>query len=361
MNSRLLLIITCVIALSACGGAEERKSVYMEKALNSIEKGDLDKARIELKNVLQIDPKDSEAYYQLGKLFEKKKEYRKAYVNYLKAEELNPGHLNNQARLGRFYLLLTNDTDKAKEKIAIVLTKEPLHADGLLLKSALLLKENNIKEAIGVVENSIKTHPGHIESIQFLTSLYVKEGRSTDAEKLLRDSLVIEKQNTSLSSMLASILVANKKYEEAEIIYKDILNKNPDNKLSYENLASFYIQMNDTELAEKTLRESVAYDENDVGRKLVLVRYIKEIKGPEKAIEELNYYINKDNNSGELRTALASLYIVTGDKDAAVDAYKSAITDFSEESTGIVSRVALAHLYMISTTSSTRKRLSGRQ
>ena len=114
MNSRLLLIIASVIALSACGGAEERKSVYMDKAITSIETGDLDKARIELKNVLQIDPKDSEAYYQLGKVYEQQKEYRKAYGNYLKAEELNPQDTRVHAKLGRFYLLLSNDFDKVE-------------------------------------------------------------------------------------------------------------------------------------------------------------------------------------------------------------------------------------------------------
>ena len=101
---RILILTLCAYALISCGGAEERKAVYLEKAKASIEAGDLEKARIELKNVLQIDPKDADAYYQLGKIYEQKKEYRKAYGNYLKAEELNPDLLANQARLGRFYL-----------------------------------------------------------------------------------------------------------------------------------------------------------------------------------------------------------------------------------------------------------------
>ena len=80
MNFRLLLSIALITVLTACGGAEERKAVYMEKAKSSIEAGDLDKARIELKNVLQIDPKDGEAYYQLGKVLEQQQDFRKAYV-----------------------------------------------------------------------------------------------------------------------------------------------------------------------------------------------------------------------------------------------------------------------------------------
>ncbi len=37
MNFRLLLTIAFITALTACGGAEERKAVYMEKAKSSIE------------------------------------------------------------------------------------------------------------------------------------------------------------------------------------------------------------------------------------------------------------------------------------------------------------------------------------
>ena len=44
---RILLLTLCTYALISCGGLEERKAVYMEKAKSSIESGDLDKARIE--------------------------------------------------------------------------------------------------------------------------------------------------------------------------------------------------------------------------------------------------------------------------------------------------------------------------
>ena len=52
---RILLLTLCTYALISCGGAEERKAVYLEKAKASIEAGVFEKARIELKNVLQIE------------------------------------------------------------------------------------------------------------------------------------------------------------------------------------------------------------------------------------------------------------------------------------------------------------------
>ena len=109
---KTLVIISLAYFVVACGGAEERKAAYMEKAKKSLSAGDLDKARIELKNVLQIDPKDAQAYFQLGNIFDRKKEFTKAFSNYRKAAELNPENTEYQAKLGRYYLILAKHIEK---------------------------------------------------------------------------------------------------------------------------------------------------------------------------------------------------------------------------------------------------------
>ncbi len=343
---RILLLILFSYALISCGGAEERKSVYMEKAKLSIEAGNFDKARIELKNVLQIDPKDSEAYYQLGKVHEQKKEYRKAFNNYLKAEELSPELLKNQAKLGRIYLLLANEPDKAQEKIDLILSKEPNNPDGLLLKAATVLRSKNTDGAINITKNIIAENPEHIESVAFLASLYMKDKRLKDAINVLDTTLKKNQNNEKLNKLLAVILVADMDYERAEILYKGFLERNPDSISSYNNLAAFYNQTNDKEKAEATLRASIENDSDDENRILTLIKYIRLTTSNDDAIKELKTHISSNNRLGKLRTALAELFILKGDKDSAVDVYKEAVSDFSEENTGIVSRTALASIYI---------------
>jgi len=343
---KIFILAFFVVSLIACGGAEERKSVYLEKAKASMEAGDLDKARIELKNVLQIDPKDAEAYYQLGKVFEQQKNYRKAYGHYLKAEELNPELLKNQARLGRFYLLLMNDSVKAQEKIDLILSKEPENSDGLLLKAALMLKNNNTDEAINIIKSITVRDVGHIESVLTLASLYIKDKKATDAIDLLDTALKNNKNNEQLNKLLALALVANKNYERAEVIYKDFLERNPDNSSSYNNLASFYNQTDDKAKAEDILRASVDNNPGDKDRILTLIKYIRATKGIDEAIKELESFIVINKGLGVLRTALAELFILNDDKQSAVKVFKEAINDFSEEVTGVSARTALASIYI---------------
>lgn len=346
MNFRMLLSIAFITVLTACGGAEERKAVYMEKAKASIVVGDLDKARIELKNVLQIDPKNGEAYFQLGKIYEQQKEFRKAYGSYLKAEELSPALLSNQAKLGRFYLFLMNDVDKTQGKIDLILSKEPDNSDGLLLKAALMQRKEKTSEAIEIAESIIARDPGHIDSLAFLVALYLKDKKVTEAIDLLDMGIKNNENSEQLNRSLAVILLSNKDYERAEVIYKSFLEMNPDAIASYNNLAFFYNQIDKKDKAEEILRASIENDTKDVTRHLTLIKYIKEVKGVEEAIVEMKKTIASKSGLGELRVALAKLYMLNGDTDSAKTVYLDAIKEFSEEVTGVESRIALVGIYV---------------
>jgi tetratricopeptide (TPR) repeat protein len=346
MNFRLLLSIAFITVLTACGGAEERKAVYMEKAKSSIEAGDLDKARIELKNVLQIDPKDGEAYFQLGKVFEQQQDFRKAYGNYLKAEELSPELLENHARLGRFYLLLMKDSDKAQEKVDLILSKEPENADGLMLKAALILQDKDKAGAIAIAKDVVARDPGYVEGATFLATLYVSDKNNQEAITLLDGALKNNPDNESLNKLLAAILVQDKKYERAEVIYKGFLERNPDITASYNNLAAFYNQTDSKDKAEEILRASIENEPADVERQLTLIKYIRETKGNDEAIAETKKLIESHSGQGKLRTALAELYLLAEDKTAATDVLINAIKDFPEEITGVEARASLAGIYI---------------
>ncbi|MFK5949937.1 MAG: tetratricopeptide repeat protein [Methylococcales bacterium] len=343
---RFFILAFFTTALIACGGAEERKAVYMEKAKASMEAGDFDKARIELKNVLQIDPKDGDAYYQLGKLFEQKKNYRKAYSNYLKAGELNPENLENQAKLGRVYLLLANEPEKAQKKIDFILSKDPDNIDGLLLKASMMLHRKNKSEAIKIVEKINKKVPGHVEAVAFLASLYVSDKEITDAINVLEKALMIKQGNDQLNKLLALYLLQNKDYAKSEMIYKKMLDQHPDNASGYTNLAAFYNLSGNKDKAVETLRASIENDPKDAVRQLILVKFLKEIRGDEAAISELKRLIVKYSGMGKLRIALAELLYQSGEKQEAIKVYKVAISDFFDEETGVESRILLASIYL---------------
>lgn len=339
---RILAITFFTYVLISCGGAEERKSVYMNKAKASIEAGDFDKARIELKNVLQIDPKYAEAYYQMGTVHESLKKYKKAYGMYLKVKELDSNHLDARARLGRIYLLLANDLEKSKEEMEFILEKEANHSGGMLLQAALLSKGGDKSGAIDIAKKVLLNDSENIDGVVFLTSLHVQNKAYSKAIKVLDDALEKNHNNGQLSRLLAIVLTTNNDSERAEKIYKQILGANPDNLSNYYMLASFYNKLGEHDKAENILRASIKNMPNDNKRYLALVQHVKKSHGGEKAINELRKIINKNKNEGEFVLALGELLTIVGDKEEALEVYSKAVAEFSDESTGVRARVALA-------------------
>lgn len=334
------------MALVGCGGAEERKSVYMEKAELSLRTGDLDKARIELKNVLQIDPKHAEAYSKLGDLYDLQKEYQSAYKNYIKAVELAPDNLKFHAKVGIYYILLANDVDAAIEKRDLILGKDATNVDGLILKATILSRLNNIAEAKKISQAVFSKMPKNVQNAIFLSAIYIKDKQFDESINVLKACIKENPEDRSLVHALAKAYYEGGKLDLAELEYRGILDKNPGQFANYLMLASFYKESEAFEKAEDVLRMAVDKNVDDIKRKLALVVFIQQARGNKSAIDELKHFVRNNKDMGELRLSLAELYIIENNTEDAEKVLIAAASDFSEDSVGIKARVNLANLYM---------------
>ena len=344
--SKLVWLTVAVLLLAGCGGAEERKALYLEKAKLSLEAGDLDKARIELKNVLQIDPKDAQAYFQLGDIFDLKKEYRKAFNNYSKALELNPENLEYHAKIGTYLLMLAGDINTAIKKRDLVLGKDKFNLSGLLLKANILLKQNNIAAAKKIAQDIFLKQSGHVDNAVFLSSIYLNNKEYEDSIDVINKCIKKNPNNRDLKSILANIYFSAGKLGLAEVEYKKILDSEPDFFSHYLKLAMFYRKTNKDDKAEEVLRNAIENDKESVNRKLALVNFTQQTIGNLGAINELKKFIVDAPEMADLRLALGKFFIVENMLGEAEKTFKSVVLDFSEGSEGVKSRVYLASLYM---------------
>lgn len=65
------IIISLLLALNACGSKEEREAEYYQRAEKLFAQGDYLKAKVEIKNALQINPKNVDVRYLLAQIEEK--------------------------------------------------------------------------------------------------------------------------------------------------------------------------------------------------------------------------------------------------------------------------------------------------
>src|SRR5215470_8726803 len=111
-------------ALAGCGGKAERLSSHLQRSKEYLQQLEYEKASVEIRNVLQIDPKHAEAYFVAGQIEEGRQAYQRAFVNYTRALELDHGRLDAKIRLARLYLA-GGQPSKAAELVAEVLAARP--------------------------------------------------------------------------------------------------------------------------------------------------------------------------------------------------------------------------------------------
>ena len=113
----IFLIVAFSAIYGGCSTSEEKKAKHLANARKYVESQEYKKAVIEFKNVIQIDPKDASAHYELGEVYLKLKKGSEAFRSFQKTTEIDPDHLDAQLKLGNIYLLTKRERRQGKKQI----------------------------------------------------------------------------------------------------------------------------------------------------------------------------------------------------------------------------------------------------
>jgi len=335
-----LMILTVVIG---CSSPEVRKAEYTARAKQYMQEGNRPKARVALRNVLKIDPKDPEAYFMYAQVEEKEKNWREAFGHYLKVVEINPGHREALIQLGRYYLD-AGMSDKVGEMADRVLKNDPDDAKAEVLKAAVLVREGKVQEAIKKTEGVMRRHPEEPDAASLLAALYAREQRPREAEGVLRRAVETNPDNIVLLNNLANILVHLDKKDEAEPLFQKMIGVEPhvyDHRL---RLAVFYEHFGRLDKAEATLREAIQTDpENDQGW-LGLAQFMTVHKGIQEGEAVLTEAAKKSDDPAKFQFALGLLYQNAKKPEEARKVYEKIVQDGKDRPQGLNAQVKLAEM-----------------
>src|SRR5580704_17574767 len=103
--ARTLLLAGIAVLLAGCGGAQSRYMSHMERGRQYLAAGNLDKASIEFRNALQIQPKGADALYENGLIAQRRRNMGEALGFYQAAVDSNPGDSRARASLAKVFVL----------------------------------------------------------------------------------------------------------------------------------------------------------------------------------------------------------------------------------------------------------------
>jgi len=340
-----LAVATMFVGLIACGDAEDRKLKYMQQGKELFQQQRYDKALLAFKNVLQIDPKDSAARYQLAETLSKQGEIKQAFAHYNAVINADETHVMARVRVGQLYLMSRN-IENAEKMILEAFALEPNNNEVLVFQSAVYLLKDNVDAAIKSIDKVLEQTPEFSSAVVMRASIYAKTGDLKQAIELLKQGVLNAADNEAMHVMLAKLYAKQGLTDDVEKELKQLVKIKPDVFHHYNRLVQFYLLDNRLGTAEAVLRDALNEMPDNEGVQLYFIDFLAQKQSVDKAVNELLRFIKLSPEAYYLYFKLADLQASEKDFLSVEATLKQVIDKDRFGASGVKARNVLSRLYL---------------
>ena len=305
--------ILVMIVLPGCSSPsnEETVKVARDRARALVEKQQFHEALIAYQEVVKLDPKDDEAYYQLALLHlreGKPEDVDLAHQALLKVVKLKGSRVDAHLQLAQLYLL-SEQPAKAQLQAEAILATDPAHSDGHLILGVSYVREGRFEKGIAELRKAIESDPKRPGAYLELARTYAQQRNFPEAEAVLRESLQIDPQSMEVRMALGDVLAAAGKESEAAKEYRRGLEVNRNSGVLYFKLAVLSQKQHRIGEAEGIYRQWIEVLPNDMQAHVALAQLYRSM-GRVKEAEALYQRARQvDPSSRIAHEALITFYL----------------------------------------------------
>jgi Tfp pilus assembly protein PilF len=338
-------VMLAAVQLGGCSSSEQRAENYYNRGMAYIEQKDFVKARIELRNALQINGKMVAAWRALAQLDEKDQNWQVLAGDLRKISELDPKDVNTKLRFGRL-LLAGGGFEQALKVADDALNEAPQDVDALSLKAAAFYKLKDGDSAIRTAEQALAIEPGNTGASTVLAATKYMQGDPEGALKIL--NTIKPDNKTDFGVMYLELSIFDKLGDVAQVekMLRKFVEIYPRQPAFRAQLVRFLIANKRPDDAEKELRSAVADDPTDTTAEMSLVALLGQIKGAAAAREELVTRIAAGGKVFPYQLALAKLDVAQGRSEDSEKLLKKVIAESKTDDDVAAARITLAEIYM---------------
>jgi len=304
---RFFGIIAFFTLLAACTPKEEKALSYVQEGKALMEQGNADKARVQFKNALQINPRLAEAYYNMGLLDEKSQNWKGAFGNMSEAVRLDPNLVDAHLKLGQLYLG-AHQFDKASQEVAMVKQIKPELVGAFTLGGAILFTQGKKAEGIEQVTLGLEKDPTNLDAMMLLASLYLTNSQYAEALSVLKKGIESHPQDIGLQLQKIRVEAESKDYDAAVNDYQALIAKNPDKKDLNFGLVALLSKIGRQEQAEGMLKGLVEKYPTELNVKLALIELLGK-RDEAEALKALIKFAKENPKEIPLQTRLVAYYV----------------------------------------------------
>jgi len=338
----VLLILTALVC-AGCGTAEQRKARALQRGTEYLAAGNVDKARVELRNAMQLAPNDAEVRYQSGRLAERLGNAREAAQFYQGAIDLAPDHAHARANLARLYLFAAAP-ERAIEILKPGLERTPKDVAMLVVRASARAQMRNVDGAFQDALTAHEVDPKDPDAISVLAGLCSSNGQPERAKALLEEGIKANPDAVDLRVVLAEYLTRHEDARGAEQQLREVIRRKPGDAGVRIQLARLLAATEQVAPAEEVLRTAIHDLPKEAGLKEALVAFLAARRGRDAARDELLRQVRAGGDDPAPRFELARFYQEGKELPAAEAVYKELIDRQGTRPQGLTARVRLAVL-----------------
>ncbi|WP_286234339.1 XrtA/PEP-CTERM system TPR-repeat protein PrsT [Thalassotalea sediminis] len=285
MKKLAALGVMLASTLYACS-SEKDPAELLNTAKSQLHAGNTNTAIISLKNAIQLDPKNAEARFLLGKIYLDNHDYLNAEKEFERATSL--GFSQPELALLKAKILLERGNsqgvvdylaDKSFDD-----NENSIKANFLLGKALLNLGETG--QARSIFEQSIDIAENHPVSVLGIALLHANEGKESQALETIEELLSVNSEFGEAWLLKGTVLSKQKRFKQAAEAFEKYHELNPNNFAIRTLVADNYIKANAFELAKPHLQALVSINDNHPTVN-ILYSQVKYVEGDYAGAKEL--------------------------------------------------------------------------
>jgi Flp pilus assembly protein TadD/peroxiredoxin len=218
------------------------------------QRGYLEEAAAEFKQVILTNPGEPIAYYNLGTLYLRRNVLPEARRYLEQAVKLRSNYAEAWNNLG-MVSAQQGQEDEAIKNFKQSLALRPTYATALLNLGNLLRRKGAFAEAQKLLEQAVAVAPNDPEANYSVGMLYARQNQLPRASDYLEKAVALRPDYAEALNNLGVLRVRQEQYPEAQQKFETCIKVAPKFDQAYLNLARLYVLLNDKEKAREVMRE----------------------------------------------------------------------------------------------------------
>ena len=345
--SRLGFLIITILSmlLVGCGGAESRKEKYYQSATENYSNDDCEKATLDFRNVLQIDPKHIPAQVGLAKCLFDEKEWRKAFQLLANANESGENVVEAKIWLAKLYLI-SGENEKAYGLIEEVLNYNDKNPTAIALRGFFHIKNSSFVAARTDAKTAFDIDGTDISVITLMTALDIKDNQIQQSidriQSILADNEISKRSKKELRLILIGLYSQINDSENIANIYANLIQDYPEKSEYTYKLALIHANTGEVDKAENILLSLIESNDDD-NQKIAYISFLDRFKSTDEGTKKLQEFINKEP-SDNLKIALARRYQAKSNNEEAIKIFEELANNNTGNSASLESKNELAYI-----------------